>query len=187
MWRLVNSFFWTHTKAICLVILCVQNSIHSLVMGYSNGILKEKYNPKTVVFMMELAKLVACWVIISYESGSLTRGGRRVWDLSFTPVPWKMAVPALLYYIQNWLQINALKHVSAPLFSVMSQGKLVTTAIFTVLMLGRVVPWRQRRALILLVVGVVLVPASCDDIDAEVCTTPPPRPTPPVLCEEPND
>ncbi len=46
MWRTLQAFATRHVKIIILVVLCLQNSIHSLVMGYSNCVLKEKYSKK---------------------------------------------------------------------------------------------------------------------------------------------
>jgi UDP-sugar transporter A1/2/3 len=69
----------------------------------------------------------------------------------------KISVPALLYLVQNTLLYVALSNLSAPLFQVTYQGKLVTTAIVSVLMLNRKYNFRQWVCLVVLSVGVAIV------------------------------
>ena len=69
----------------------------------------------------------------------------------------KIAVPALLYLIQNTLLYIALSNLSAPFFQVTYQAKLVTTAIVSVLMLGRSYSPKQWLCLVGLSAGVAIV------------------------------
>jgi solute carrier family 35 (UDP-sugar transporter), member A1/2/3 len=69
----------------------------------------------------------------------------------------KIAVPALLYLVQNTLLYVALSNLSAPLFQVTYQAKLVTTAIVSVLMLGRSYSPKQWLCLVALSAGVAIV------------------------------
>jgi solute carrier family 35 (UDP-sugar transporter), member A1/2/3 len=68
----------------------------------------------------------------------------------------KIAVPALLYLVQNTLLYVALSNLSAPLFQVTYQAKLVTTAIVSVVMLNRKYSPKQWLCLVLLSFGVAL-------------------------------
>ena len=68
----------------------------------------------------------------------------------------KISVPALLYLIQNTLLYVALSNLSAPLFQVTYQAKLVTTAVVSVLMLNRKYSPKQWVCLVFLSVGVAL-------------------------------
>lgn len=68
-----------------------------------------------------------------------------------------MVIPSLLYLVQNSLLYVALSNLSAPLFQVTYQGKLVTTAIVSVLMLQRRYSTQQWICLVVLSIGVAIV------------------------------
>merc|ERR1719506_3150192 len=70
---------------------------------------------------------------------------------------WKMMVPAVIYLVMNILGFVALGHLDASTFSIVAQMKVFTTAIFSVLILGRHLPLRKWRALTTLTLGVVLI------------------------------
>jgi len=70
---------------------------------------------------------------------------------------WKMMVPAVIYLVMNILGFVALGHLDASTFSIIAQMKVFTTAIFSVLILGRNVHMRKWRALTTLTLGVILI------------------------------
>jgi drug/metabolite transporter (DMT)-like permease len=70
---------------------------------------------------------------------------------------WKLAIPAGLYTLQNTLQYVAVSNLDAATFQVTYQLKILTTAIFSVLMLGRVLSIRKWFSLFLLMVGVIII------------------------------
>ena len=69
----------------------------------------------------------------------------------------KILVPALLYLLQNTLLYVALSNLTAPIFQVVYQGKLVTTAVVSVLMLQRKYSFQQWVCLVVLSLGVAVV------------------------------
>jgi solute carrier family 35 (UDP-sugar transporter), member A1/2/3 len=69
----------------------------------------------------------------------------------------KILVPALLYLVQNTLLYVALSNLTAPLFQVTYQAKLVMTAIASVLMLNRTYSTQQWICLCAISVGVAIV------------------------------
>lgn len=69
----------------------------------------------------------------------------------------KVAVPAIVYYIQNNLIYFGATHLDAATAQVTYQIKILTTAIFSVLMLNRKLGPHQWLALVVLFFGVVLV------------------------------
>merc|ERR1712232_871976 len=69
----------------------------------------------------------------------------------------KIMIPALLYLIQNTLLYVALSNLTAPIFQVTYQGKLVTTAVVSVIMLNRKYNLKQWVCLVVLSLGVALV------------------------------
>jgi UDP-galactose transporter len=75
----------------------------------------------------------------------------------FTNESWKLAIPALLYTLQNTLQYVAVSNLDAATFQVTYQLKILTTAMFSVLMLGRTLTPRRWLSLLVLVMGVSIV------------------------------
>ena len=63
----------------------------------------------------------------------------------------------MLYVMQNSLQFVAVNHLDASTFTILSQLKILTTAVCSVSMLGTRLSLRRWRALVLLVIGAVLV------------------------------
>ena len=83
----------------------------------------------------------------------------------------KIIIPSLLYLVQNSLLYVALSNLSAPLFQVTYQAKLLTTAVVSTIMLNRRYSFKQWICLSLLGVGVAIVvlgesSGSKDDKDA---------------------
>jgi len=69
----------------------------------------------------------------------------------------RILIPALLYLVQNTLLYVALSNLSAPLFQVTYQGKLLTTALVSVVLLNRKYNFRQWICLSTLGLGVAVV------------------------------
>lgn len=69
----------------------------------------------------------------------------------------KILVPALLYLLQNTLLYVALSNLTAPIFQVTYQCKLVTTAVVSVVMLARKYSVQQWVCLVAISMGVAIV------------------------------
>jgi solute carrier family 35 (UDP-sugar transporter), member A1/2/3 len=142
------------------VLLCAQNATLSLSMHYVKGVLQQPFDNSTAVFFMELVKFIICILVIK-RHWFLGNGGSvdpRESDLiELAKDSHLMAVPAVIYFIQNLMQYVALANLDSATFTVMSQLKLLTAAVFSVILLSRKLSWRKWRALILLVVGVSLI------------------------------
>ncbi|XP_047128977.2 UDP-galactose translocator [Hydra vulgaris] len=69
----------------------------------------------------------------------------------------KVAIPSFIYVLQNNLQFIAISNLDAATFQVTYQLKILTTALFSVLMLNKSLTKGQWFSLFLLFVGVALV------------------------------
>jgi UDP-sugar transporter A1/2/3 len=70
---------------------------------------------------------------------------------------WKLVIPASLDVLSNSLLYIALSNMSAASFQVTFQLKVLTTAVFGLILLRRSIPLQKWGLLLLLVVGVALV------------------------------
>ncbi len=154
-----------NTKYISLIALIFQNAGLAIIMRYSlifpssDG----KYMTSTAVLSAEVLKLaistLACFIfdangnveklqhVLKYEGGGLADWSR-------------LAVPSILYTIQNSLQYTAMSNLSAPVFQVCYQMKIITTALFSVVLLNRHITSLQWGSVIALALGVALVQVS---------------------------
>ena len=68
----------------------------------------------------------------------------------------KMLVLALIYGCMNIISFVSLRNISAGMFTIFAQCKILTTATFSTIILKRVYSWTQWRALLALLLGVLL-------------------------------
>lgn len=68
-----------------------------------------------------------------------------------------LAIPALLYVVQNSLSCVALSHLTAPVYQVLNQSKLVLTAAVSVMILRRSYTITQWFCLLTISLGVAIV------------------------------
>lgn len=67
-----------------------------------------------------------------------------------------MLVLALIYGAMNILSFVSLRNISAGMFTIFAQTKIITTATFSTIMLKRQYSWTKWRALVALLMGVLL-------------------------------
>lgn len=68
----------------------------------------------------------------------------------------RLIIPAILYLIQNNLIFFALSNLSVPVYQITNQGKLLTTAIFSRIFLGKKIRFMQYVAITILGMGVAI-------------------------------
>ncbi|ORY12867.1 nucleotide-sugar transporter-domain-containing protein [Clohesyomyces aquaticus] len=154
-------------KHLSLITLTFQNSALILIMHYSrimppvNG---QRYHASTSVFLNEVIKLAISLTMALYDMSTklptntpATALFENLVSAVFTNESWKLAVPALLYTLQNTLQYVAVSNLDAATFQVTYQLKILTTAIFSVILLRRSLSTQRWAALVLLVIGVSIV------------------------------
>ncbi|KAI9810712.1 MAG: hypothetical protein M1826_003472 [Phylliscum demangeonii] len=157
-----------------LVTLTFQNSALILTMHYSRImplVGGHRYHASTAVFLNEVMKLAICLTLALHDlsrtlppSAPATALFSALYQAVLTPDCWKLAIPASLYTLQNTLQYVAVSNLSAATFQVTYQLKILSTAIFSVTMLGRILSTRRWLALILLTLGVAIVQLPAADL-----------------------
>ncbi|KAJ8293344.1 UDP-galactose translocator [Rhodotorula toruloides] len=158
-------------KTLALVLLCVQNASVSILTRQSRTTSSRSlYNPSVAVFTAELIKAALSISMLAVErrkvsrakagsGGYLWHAGAAVQDLARnqrTEVV-KLAVPAMLYALQNTLLYVALSNLDAATYQTTYQLKLLTTAIFSILFFRRSLSVQKWISLILLTTGVAIV------------------------------
>ncbi|KAF9410585.1 hypothetical protein BGZ94_001597 [Podila epigama] len=156
------TFMGISMKRLSLVILLLQNSTLVLMMRYSRVNVEPDqpmYLASTAVFFAELIKLIACVLVLAYQTKSITRTAyilRK--DIIEQPQEiLKMLIPSGLYALQNNLLYVALSNLEAATFQVTYQMKILSTAVFSVIMLNKRLTRQKWFSLCLLMVGVTLV------------------------------
>lgn len=148
------------TKFMVLVALAIQNAAHALLSRYSKGILKESYDGSEVVMVGEVLKMIVAGYIAYHDTSDTDAQGtgarKLTWLLSFGNAK-KTIILVVLYGLANLLTYFSLTYIEASLYSVLLQLKVLSTAGFAVIILGRNISPTKWRALTLLVVGCVLV------------------------------
>ncbi|PSK36608.1 UDP-galactose transporter [Elsinoe australis] len=154
-------------KNLTLILLTFQNSALILIMHYSRimpPVGGHRYFTSTAVFLNEVIKLGISLSLalndVSKNMSSSTPATALFAELFrqvFTGDSWKLAVPAMLYTLQNSLQYIAVGNLDAATFQVTYQLKILATAIFSVIMLNRVLSPQKWFSLVLLMIGVAVV------------------------------
>jgi UDP-sugar transporter A1/2/3 len=149
-------------KQLSLVVLVVQNSTLVLMMRYSRIVQKPgqtMYIASTAVFLAEVLKIIACLIVMRHQQGTWERFSTMVRKeiLGRPSETLKMLIPSGLYALQNNLLYVALSNLEAATFQVTYQMKIMSTAVFSVVLLGKSLSRDKWLALLLLMIGVTLV------------------------------
>jgi len=137
-----------------LILLAVQNSSKNLLMRY---VMKEKPNflASAAVIGSECTKLTLSLIYILFIEKQAASS-----IIDFLKAEWKttllVAVPASAYNLQMSLEYVALANLDAAKFSVLVQTKLLFTAVFSAIVIGKKLKYIQVISLALLTVGVML-------------------------------
>lgn len=114
----------------------------------------------TAVLMSEVVKLITCLIVVFYEEGKNYTNFLQSLHKTIIQNPLdtlKVCVPSFVYIIQNNLLYVSASHLDAATYQVTYQLKILTTALFAVIILRRKLLSTQWIALVLLVFGVILV------------------------------
>lgn len=145
-------------KWLTLIIMVFQNTLLVLLMRYSRVSSDKLYITSTAVVMSEFFKfLFSVAGIVTQEELSVSRIIPTLKKYIITADTAKLAVPGLLYTIQNNLLFVALSNLEAAVYQVSYQLKILTTAIFSVTLLSRRLGGLQVISLLVLFLGVSFV------------------------------
>jgi UDP-sugar transporter A1/2/3 len=146
-------------KMMLLVGMVFQNSATVLVGRYTRSSVptEELYVVNHLILVCEVGKLILSCIFEWYTTGGKLMDSVRVNIIDAPYDAIKIMVPALLYLVQNSLLYVALSNLTAPMFQVTYQAKLVTTAVVSVIMLNRKYSFQQWMCLVLLSIGVAVV------------------------------
>ncbi|XP_063867302.1 UDP-N-acetylglucosamine transporter-like isoform X2 [Scylla paramamosain] len=148
-------------KTLSLVVLSVQTSTMVLLLRYSRTTsTHQPYIITTAVLMSELLKLALSLCFLHLDSGKIMRVTLKRLYEDVLLNAWetlKLAIPAFLYVVQNNLLFIALSNLDAATYQVTYQLKILTTAIFSWVMLGKRLAPIHWLSLCLLMLGVSLV------------------------------
>ncbi|XP_067952169.1 UDP-N-acetylglucosamine transporter-like [Watersipora subatra] len=156
-------------KYLSLITLTVQNAALILWLRYVRTREDvDMFLSATAVVMAELFKCAVALLIILYQEKSIGRWLDYLHEhLIMNPMDnVKVSVPALVYVLQNNLQFIAVSNLDAATYQVCYQLKILTTALFSVVMLSKKLSAAQWVSLLVLMIGVAAVQIKPSDVEA---------------------
>jgi len=159
--------YMNSTRLMVLVVLCLQNSIFTLLRRYSQGVLRETYSKHELLLVSEIIKILySVYMIQGNLKAAVSESGGdgvppqqrtlKAQLIYLVKSSQKMLVLALIYGAMNILSFVSLRNISAGMFTIFAQTKIITTATFSTIMLKRQYSWTKWRALVALLMGVLL-------------------------------
>lgn len=147
-------------KYMSLFLLCSQNAVLILVMRYVRVRPGDLFVSTTAVILTEVCKLAFCLSLIFYQEQFSIRAFAQHLHENIIAQPLdclKISVPSVVYTLQNNLLYVAVSNLEAATFQVTYQLKILTTALFSVVMLRKQLSRLQWVSLVILFVGVSIV------------------------------
>uniref|UniRef100_A0A914MBS0 Uncharacterized protein n=1 Tax=Meloidogyne incognita TaxID=6306 RepID=A0A914MBS0_MELIC len=154
-------------KYASLFVLVVQNTSQVLLMRYAttrNPSINPPFLKTVAVFFNEIVKFFTSLILFFLITGNNKKAFCLIKKHFFTNFldTLKVGIPAFIYVIQNFLLYVAVENLDAGTYMVTYQLKILTTAIFTVLILKRKLSIQQWISLIVLIFGVAIVQISAN-------------------------
>lgn len=149
-------------KLLVLIILSLQNSLFTVLRRYSQGVLKENYSKYELLLLGEIIKITfSSYMVLQQPPAEDVRPE----TVTKTPAQHfhylvqtsgKMVGLAAIYGAMNILSFVSLRNIGAGLFTIFAQTKILTTAVFSTIILNRSYSTTKWRALLALSLGVLL-------------------------------
>lgn len=144
---------WWWTVAVT-VLLSVVSAASVLTLRVSKT--STEYMSTTAVLSSEVLKVTGCLAVVGCKRGTASPVYLYEQLIKKPRGFLLMAFPAFLYVLINNLSFFAMERLDAALFQVTFQGKMLSTAICSMLILGRKFSKQQWLALLILAVGVCI-------------------------------
>jgi UDP-sugar transporter A1/2/3 len=141
-----------------VIVIMMRDSQHTAVGGAASA-KKIPYLATSAVFMAEVFKMMSAFALVAWEERSVLQAVRVSYGActADSREMLKLSVPSILYAVQNNLLFIALAHLPAAVYAVSYQLKILTTAVFSGIILGRKLSIEQWISLIMLTYGVALM------------------------------
>uniref|UniRef100_A0A672PJI0 UDP-N-acetylglucosamine transporter-like n=1 Tax=Sinocyclocheilus grahami TaxID=75366 RepID=A0A672PJI0_SINGR len=158
-------YLMSYKNYVSLGVLVLQTTSLVLTMRYSRTLQAEgpRYLASSAVVCAEVLKIVACMLLVFRDHSFSVRALNRVLKEEIFNKPLltlKLAIPSGIYTLQNNLLYVALSNLDAATYQVTYQLKILTTALFSVSMLGKSLTIYQWLSLVILMTGIALVQVS---------------------------
>ncbi|XP_051990500.1 UDP-N-acetylglucosamine transporter-like [Xyrauchen texanus] len=149
-------------KYVSLGVLVLQTTLLVLTMRYSRTLHSEgpRYLPSSAVVSAEVLKIFTCILLVLKDHNFRVCSLNQVLKEEIVNMPQltlKLAIPSGIYTLQNNLLYVALSNLDAATYQVTYQLKILTTALFSVSMLGKRLGIYQWLSLVILTFGIALV------------------------------
>ncbi len=151
------------TAATAMFALVIQNSCLVFAMKFAYRETAEQFYPSVVVVCSEAFKLCTCCFVVRLKSKK-TRLARRD-ELKYIDA--RMALPSLLYVVQNNLLFLALQTLTPTVYMACSQTKIITTAFFSVIILKTKLKKIQYVSILTLTIAMILVQFRKTDVSPQ--------------------
>ncbi|KAG7329815.1 hypothetical protein KOW79_006037 [Hemibagrus wyckioides] len=156
------TFVSNRLKYVSLGVLMIQTTSLVLTMRYSRTLQSEgpRYLASSAVLLSEILKILICSLLIfSYNSCSVRDLYQELKEeIVHRPSETvKLVIPSGVYTLQNNLLYVALSNLDAATYQVTYQLKILTTALFSISMLGRRLGICQWLSLFILMTGIAFV------------------------------
>ena len=143
-------------KSSILLSLCLSNALYTVIRRES--VKRENIPTEEIVFGSEILKILLCLYQINSnkeETNSQGKGiSKVIWLIRHSS---QMILIAISYLIMNILSFLCLNFIGSGEFTVYSRLNILTTAIFSTIILGTQFSYTKWRALCLLMIGCILV------------------------------
>eukprot|EP00437_Effrenium_voratum_P034990 CAMPEP_0181487050 /NCGR_PEP_ID=MMETSP1110-20121109/47590_1 /TAXON_ID=174948 /ORGANISM="Symbiodinium sp., Strain CCMP421" /LENGTH=340 /DNA_ID=CAMNT_0023613487 /DNA_START=20 /DNA_END=1042 /DNA_ORIENTATION=- len=157
-------------KWVSLLMLVAQTVSVVFAMRLSRTRVEEgpRYLNTTAVFFSEVMKLCCSFLFLWHEQGDVGSAAKTVkTTFSRSGVELlKVSVPSLLYTVQNNLLFISLSNLSGAVYQVTYQLKILTTAVLSVIILGKALGTTKWCSLLILTSGVALIQMPRGDVQA---------------------
>lgn len=173
---------------VSLLALTIQNATLALVLHASrtgtttigkDGQNLPRYYAPSAVLLTETAKATISAALVLHEIGTLSIASlRHLKQLTFSRSALPLALPAILYVLQNNLQYTAAENLEPAVFQTLYQLKILTTALCARLLLGTRLSQKQWGALVILAIGVAIVQVGDSSSRSAAADSQPPPPPP---------